>query len=69
MRRCNGPGKTVSRPMALISICCLVRRMLSPLNMWPPFLQTVLPKNWDWNNTWGWDYPMFAMTAARLGEG
>jgi hypothetical protein len=26
-------------------------------------------KNWDWNNTWGWDYPMMAMTAARLGEG
>jgi hypothetical protein len=24
---------------------------------------------WDWNNTWGWDYPMMAMTAARLGEG
>ena len=23
---------------------------------------------WDWNNTWGWDYPMMAMTAARLGE-
>lgn len=26
-------------------------------------------ENWDWNNTWGWDYPMMAMTAARLGEG
>lgn len=26
-------------------------------------------KNWDWDNTWGWDYPMMAMTAARLGEG
>ena len=25
--------------------------------------------DWDWNNTWGWDYPMMAMTAARLGEG
>ena len=25
-------------------------------------------KNWDWKNTWGWDYPMVAMTAARLGE-
>ena len=25
--------------------------------------------NWDWNNTWGWDYPLMAMTAARLGEG
>ena len=25
-------------------------------------------ENWDWNNTWDWDYPMMAMTAARLGE-
>jgi protein-glucosylgalactosylhydroxylysine glucosidase len=24
-------------------------------------------KNWDWNSTWGWDYPMMAMTAVRLG--
>ena len=25
-------------------------------------------KEWDWPDTWGWDYPMTAMTAARLGE-
>jgi hypothetical protein len=24
--------------------------------------------NWSWPDTWGWDYPMLAMTAARLGE-
>lgn len=24
--------------------------------------------NWDWPTTWGWDYPMMAMTAARLGR-
>ena len=24
--------------------------------------------NWNWNKTWGWDYPMVAMNAARLGE-
>jgi hypothetical protein len=25
--------------------------------------------NWDWaTKIWGWDYPMIAMTAARLGE-
>ena len=23
---------------------------------------------WDWRSTWGWDYPLMAMTAARLGE-
>jgi hypothetical protein len=25
-------------------------------------------QTWDWPSTWGWDYPMLAMTAARLGE-
>lgn len=25
-------------------------------------------KEWKWDDTWGWDYPMTAMTAARLGE-
>jgi hypothetical protein len=25
-------------------------------------------KEWDWPETWGWDYPMTAMAAARLGE-
>jgi len=25
-------------------------------------------REWKWPETWGWDYPMAAMTAARLGE-
>ena len=25
-------------------------------------------KNWNWMTTWGWDYGMIAMTAARLGR-
>ena len=24
--------------------------------------------NWNWPDTWGWDYPVVAMSAARLGE-
>jgi hypothetical protein len=24
-------------------------------------------KNWTWKDTWGWDFPMTAMTATRLG--
>ncbi len=24
--------------------------------------------NWNWGHTWGWDFPMVAMCAARLGE-
>jgi hypothetical protein len=25
-------------------------------------------ESWNWERTWGWDYPLVAMTAARLGE-
>ena len=25
-------------------------------------------KNWRWQTSWGWDYPMMAMGAARMGE-
>ncbi|MCB9316222.1 MAG: hypothetical protein H6569_08800 [Lewinellaceae bacterium] len=25
-------------------------------------------KKWNWESTWGWDYPMLAMCAARLGH-
>ena len=25
-------------------------------------------QHWNWDKTWGWDYPMVAMCAARLGE-
>ena len=25
-------------------------------------------KNWNWDTTWGWDYGMIAMCAARLGQ-
>ncbi len=27
-----------------------------------------IAKNWNWDRTWGWDYPMAAMTATRLGK-
>jgi hypothetical protein len=52
--------------------------MVAPLGLLPGFgvdhatmrrtLGTVI-KSWDWDAMiWGWDYPMLAMTAARLGE-
>jgi hypothetical protein len=25
-------------------------------------------ETWQWETTWGWDYPLVAMTAARVGE-
>ena len=28
----------------------------------------VVMQKWDWPSTWGWDYPMVAMCAARLNE-
>ena len=30
-------------------------------------LEKVL-KSWNWESTWGWDYPLIAMTAARVGR-
>lgn len=27
-----------------------------------------IEKNWNWDRTWGWDYPMAAMSATRLGK-
>lgn len=27
-----------------------------------------IEKNWNWEQTWGWDYPMAAMCATRLGK-
>ena len=27
-----------------------------------------IEKNWNWERTWGWDYPMAAMCAIRLGK-
>ena len=27
-----------------------------------------IKKNWNWERTWGWDYPMAAMCATRLGK-
>ncbi|HVM62824.1 MAG TPA: glycoside hydrolase family 65 [Verrucomicrobiae bacterium] len=37
---------------------------------WPTMRRTLdwIWDNWNWPETWGWDYPMIAMCAARLGE-
>jgi hypothetical protein len=26
-------------------------------------------ENWEWDTAWGWDFPVMAMTAARVGDG
>ena len=28
----------------------------------------IIAQKWNWPNTWGWDYPMAAMSAVRLGD-
>ena len=28
-----------------------------------------IKEKWNWEDTWGWDFPMLAMTASRLGYG
>ncbi|MFD0678127.1 MULTISPECIES: glycoside hydrolase family 65 [unclassified Paenibacillus] len=38
----------------------------------PEIMRNTLKKvisEWKWETAWGWDFPMAAMTAARLGEG
>lgn len=30
-------------------------------------LDTIM-KNWNWKTTWGWDFPMLAMSAASIGR-
>lgn len=61
------PGENTSHP-------CMVAPlgMLNGVGVDRPTMQRTLHRineNWDWGNTWGWDFPMMAMTAARLGEG
>lgn len=48
--------------LGILPSCKLVR---------PDYMKNTLNwiwENWNWGKTWGWDYPMTAMSAARLGE-
>ena len=61
------PGRNTSHPCMLAPL-----GMLDGSRVDRETMRRTLHKvmaDWDWNNTWGWDYPMMAMTAARLGEG
>jgi len=61
------PGRNTSHPCMLAPLGMLNGAMVDRETM-RRTLHKILG-DWDWNNTWGWDYPMMAMTAARLGEG
>jgi hypothetical protein len=61
------PGKNTSHPCMLAPLGILDGAMVDRATMRRTLHR--IADNWDWDNTWGWDYPMMAMTAARLGEG
>lgn len=57
----------IDHPSMLGALGMLPGKMVDPEIM-RNTLQKVMD-SWRWDHTWGWDYPMAAMTAARLGEG
>jgi hypothetical protein len=61
------PGHNRSHPCLLAPLGILDGAMVDRETM-RRTLHRVM-QDWDWKDTWGWDYPMIAMTAARLGEG
>ncbi|SDT11540.1 hypothetical protein [Actinopolymorpha singaporensis] len=40
---------------------------LADVDLMRTTLRDVLDR-WEWSDTWGWDYPLLAMTACRVGE-
>ncbi|MBT2565528.1 hypothetical protein J7I84_03270 [Arthrobacter sp. ISL-85] len=54
-------------PSMLCALGVLPRTDLIDEGIMKATLHDVLA-DWDWNSTWGWDYPVMAMTAARLGD-
>jgi hypothetical protein len=63
------PPYTIYRdhPSMVAALGVLPATPLIDPNIMRTTLEHVLQK-WDWPSTWGWDYPMLAMTAARVGE-
>ncbi|MDT8301012.1 MAG: hypothetical protein RQ760_05965 [Sedimentisphaerales bacterium] len=58
---------TRDHPSMLCAIGFLPQTPLIKSDVMKRTLENVF-KVWDWPSTWGWDYPVMAMTAARLGE-
>jgi protein-glucosylgalactosylhydroxylysine glucosidase len=60
------PGRNISHPTMLAAMGMLPGEMVDP-----EIMRRTLSRimgGWDWKSTWGWDYPLIAMAAARLGE-
>jgi len=58
---------TSDHPAVLGALGMLPKCRLARTDYMKNTLYWILDK-WNWNKTWGWDYPMTAMCAARLGE-
>ena len=63
------PPYTINRdhPSMVAALGFVPQTPLIDPNTMKRTLESVL-QTWNWASTWGWDYPMIAMTAARLNE-
>ncbi len=61
------PGRAASHPCMVAPLGMLDGGMVDR----PTMARTLakIMKVWNWGSTWGWDYPLLAMTAGRLGQG
>ncbi|MCR5820469.1 MAG: hypothetical protein K6F94_05950 [Bacteroidaceae bacterium] len=59
--------KSRSDHPAVLGVCALLPPALYDAETMRHTLDWVM-ENWNWPTTWGWDYAMIAMAAARLGQ-
>jgi protein-glucosylgalactosylhydroxylysine glucosidase len=62
----TNPRYRTDHPAVLGALGMLSRTHLIQVDTMRKTLQWIM-KHWEWNETWGWDFPMVAMTATRLG--
>jgi hypothetical protein len=54
-------------PSVLAALGCLPANSRIDAQIMNATLKEIM-RSWQWETTWGWDYPMIAMTAARVNE-
>ncbi|NOX65865.1 MAG: hypothetical protein GXO85_08715 [Chlorobi bacterium] len=60
-------GKRYGHPALLGAYGMIPPNSLTDSSTMHKTLKKVM-ETWNWDSTWGWDFPLTAMTAARLGE-
>lgn len=63
----DGPMRLDDHPSLLAALGVVPRTPLIDPDTMTATLLDVLER-WDWPSAWGWDFPMIAMTAARVGR-